>query len=143
MKKDLKVTLIGLSLVLLSACASNEIVLAPDTQPGDQLKAEYLVGRWCTERELTAKANKEAGHSAITNLEKQFWEFRADGEWMDSVSGWMYNHYGEWRLEGRDNLVLDPKKGNAISYRASFANAGVELHLTDEAEQFLVLGRCD
>jgi len=57
-------------LILVSACATDEVQLAPNTQPGDQLEAAYLVGKWCNNRELTSKANSAAGFSAVLNLGK-------------------------------------------------------------------------
>ena len=40
----MKTMILALSLALLiTACATDDVVLAPDTQAGDQLKHEYLV----------------------------------------------------------------------------------------------------
>lgn len=132
-----------LFLLLLNACASNEAVLAPDTQAGARLQPEYLLGEWCNNRELTSKANSEAGHSALTNLSKVFWKFRSNGQWQNSASGWMYGHYGNWQLQPPDRFVLDPARGNAVVYQASFRNSGADLYLEDEKGQFLILSRCN
>jgi len=130
-------------LLLLSACATDEVTLAPNLQAGDQLESGYLVGKWCTNRELTSTANSAAGHSAVLNLDQQFWNFKASGKWQESGTGWMYSNYGEWQLQGRDTVILDPIRGNPTSYQASFVNSGVDLYLKDQAGQFLVLTRCD
>lgn len=129
--------------VLIAGCATQELQLAPDTQAGDQLESGYLIGKWCTNRELTSTANSQAGHSAVLNLDQQFWNFRESGTWQESGTGWMYSNYGGWQLQGRDTVILDPLRGNPTSYQASFTNAGVNLYLKDEAGQFLVLSRCD
>ncbi|MCP4391249.1 MAG: hypothetical protein GY802_23350, partial [Gammaproteobacteria bacterium] len=62
-------------LLLLTACATDEVVLAPNTQAGDQLEPGYLVGKWCGNRDLTSIANSKAGHSAVLNLGTKFWNF--------------------------------------------------------------------
>jgi len=130
-------------LILVSACATDEVQLAPNTQPGDQLEAAYLVGKWCNNRELTSKANSAAGFSAVLNLGKIFWHFEKGGKWEDSGTGWMHAHFGEWQLQGRDTVILNPLRGNPTRYRARFTNSGVDLYLTDPAGHFLVLTRCD
>jgi len=132
-----------LLVLLLSACASDQAVLAPDTQAGDSLRAEYLVGKWCTNRELTSRANSDAGHSALTNVSQRYWKFRANGKWEESGSGWMYLLQGKWQLQLPDRLLLDPVRGNTAIYTASFRNSGIDLYLEDPQGQFLVLGRCD
>lgn len=136
-------TLYSALLLLLGACATDEVMLAPNTQAGDQLDPGYLVGKWCGNRELTSKANSKAGHSAVLNLGPKFWNFEASGKWGDSGTGWMYSHFGEWQLQGRDTVILDPLRGNPTSYQARFRNSGVDLFLEDHAGQFLVLSRCD
>ncbi len=70
-------------LLLISACATDEVRLAPNTQAGDQLESGYLVGKWCTNRELTSTTNSQAGHSAVLNLGQKFWNFKEDGNWQD------------------------------------------------------------
>lgn len=129
--------------LLIAGCATDEVMLAPDTRAGDQLESGYLVGKWCTNRELTSKANSEAGHSAVLNLSARFWNFKESGNWQESGSGWMYSNFGEWQLQGRDTIILDPTRGNPTSYQASFTNSGVDLYLKDQDNQFLVLSRCD
>jgi hypothetical protein len=145
MKNKIAASILYLSLaVMLAACASGgEAVLAPNTQAGDQLKPEYLYGRWCTNRELTSEANTESGFSALLNLSKEFWEFRESGRWNNSETGWMFAHYGEWQLQDRDTVILDRLRGDPVSYQASFRNSGVDLYLTDEAGHYLVLSRCE
>ncbi|MCP4979748.1 MAG: hypothetical protein GY935_04545 [Gammaproteobacteria bacterium] len=136
--------LAGLTLtLLLSACASETYLEAPDTKPGDQLHAEYLFGEWCSNRELTSQANKDAGHSAMINLTQVFWRFNDDGSWDDSASGWMYSSLGKWNLQGRDYFILEVNKGKSKNYQASFRNSGTDLYLQDEENQFLILSRCE
>ena len=146
MKK--KFTTPGLCLVfsiLLAACAINQedFVLAPDTKPGDQLKDEYLRGIWCTNRELTAQTNKDAGNSALTNLSPVFWKFDSEGKWKDAESGWIFLSIGTWQLQGRDSFILDPESGKPTTYQARFESTGADLYLLDEEGQSLVLTRCD
>jgi len=144
MKNKIVTSILTLSLLtLITACASYEAVMAPNTQAGDQLKHEYLVGKWCTNRELTSVTNSEAGFSALLNISKEFWKFTDDGKWQGAASGWIFSALGEWRLEGRDTVILKPKQGNAVSYQARFKSSGVDLYLKDDAGQFLVLSRCD
>ena len=89
MNKKNSLALVYLTFALLiSACAEKNLVRAPDTLPGDQLKAEYRVGNWCTNRELTSDANQDAGHSALTNIPPLFWNFKQDGSWQVSAAGW-------------------------------------------------------
>ena len=133
-----------LALLLLGACAGKQApVQVPDTSPGDSLEAAYFVGRWCSNRDLTSRANTEAGHSALVNLSKIFWDFSASGKWKESGSGWMYSLTGEWILQSNDRLQLDPVRGNPVIYQARFASAGANLYLKDPAGQFLVLSRCE
>ena len=129
--------------LLVSACAGENLVLAPDTQPGDQLKAEYMVGNWCTNRELTGKTNKDAGHSALANISPLFWNFKLGGDWQVSVSGWLYENHGQWRLEGLNTMVLEKPKTKPRSYQANFINDGADLQLEDEDGKFLVLSACE
>lgn len=144
MKNGIITSIVYLSLLtLLTACASSEVVMAPDTQDGDLLKHEYLVGKWCTNRELTSVANSEAGFSALLNISKEFWKFTDDGKWQSAESGWIYSALGEWQLEGPDTVILKRKQGNTFSYQARFRSSGVDLYLKDKEGQFLVLSRCD
>ncbi|MDH3388278.1 MAG: hypothetical protein OEN02_10265 [Gammaproteobacteria bacterium] len=131
------------SILLLCACASDPVVLAPNLAEGDPIKPEYLVGKWCNNRELTSTANAEAGVSTLANLGKQFWKLRASGKWENSETGWIYAHYGKWQLQGPDTVLLDRLRGDPVSYQASFRNSGVDLYLLDESGQFLVVSRCD
>ena len=51
----------GLALTLNACSTKNPSVVVPDTQPGDQLLAAYMIGDWCTNREETSNANRAAG----------------------------------------------------------------------------------
>jgi hypothetical protein len=105
MKSKIITAIVCLSLLsLISACASNEAVIAPEIQTGDPLKHEYLVGKWCTNRELTSVANSDAGFSALLNVSKEFWKFTDDNKWQSAESGWIYKTLGKWQLEGRDTV---------------------------------------
>lgn len=128
---------------LIVACASNETVVTPDIQEGEPLKHEYLVSKWCTNRELTSVANSEAGFSALLNVSKEFYKFADDGNWQRAESGFIFSSIGEWQLQGRDTLVLTGKQGDSVSYQARFENSGVDLYLQDDKGQFLVLSRCN
>ena len=145
MNRKNSLALVYLTIALLvSACAGNtNLMKAPDTQPGDQLKAEYLVGNWCTNRDLTAKTNRDAGHSSLTNVSPLFWKFKADGKWQVSASGWLYESHGEWKLKGLNTLFLEKSKGKPLSYQANFQNAGADLFLEDEEKKFLILSICE
>lgn len=141
MNKNNCFALAGLMFILLlTACAGPKIIEAPDTLPGDQLKEEYMVGRWCTDRELTGKTNRDAGHSGMTNISPLFWSFKQDGTWQVSVSGWLYENHGKWRIKGLDTMVLERSKGEPRNFRASFKDSS--LYLKDEEEKFLVLSAC-
>lgn len=117
--------------------------MAPDTGPGDELKREYMIGEWCTNRELTSKTNKDAGLSALSNLSQQFWNFRESGSWQDSESGWMYSNYGKWQLEQPNTLILEKRGGEPVRYLATFKNEGTNLYLETEEKSFFVLSRCN
>ena len=144
MNKKYRLALVYLTVALLvSACAAKNLVEAPDTQPGDQLKAEYMVGTWCTNRELTGKTNRDAGHSALSNISPLFWEFKQGGKWQVSASGWLYENHGEWKLKGLNTLLLKKSKGKPLSYKANFKNAGADLFLEDKDEKYLVLSLCE
>ena len=129
--------------LFVSACASPNIVLAPDTRSGDQLKLEYMVGKWCTNRDLTSQTNKDAGHSALSYLSQEFWSFKEGGKWENAESGWIYTSYGKWQLEGLNTMVLERLKGKPKSFQANFKNEGADLYLEDEDGKFLVLSRCE
>ena len=144
MRNNSKPVALALALtILLGACASDEVVLAPDTRAGDQLRAEYLVGEWCGNRELTSKANSAAGHSALLNLAKHFWRLRPGGEWQKSDTGFVYSLHGEWKLQGGDRVLFKQLRGGTVIYQARFTNSGLNLYLEDSDGQFLVLSRCD
>ena len=129
--------------ILLGACTTTNTVIVPDTQAGDQLKSEYMIGEWCTNREETAQANKDAGFSPLTNITKVFWRFTEDGKWSVSRSGFLFDSHGTWKLEGLDMLMLAKFDQSAKPFKAQFRNGGVDLFLTDEEDQFLVLSECD
>jgi len=144
MNKKFPAAVLCLTLSLLvSACATDNLLMAPDTLPGQQLKPEYFVGKWCNNRDLTSEANASAGHSAIANLGAVFWRFREAGKWDTSPSGWMYTHFGEWQLEGLNTLIVDWTKGEPVSYQAEFKDSGVNLYLKGEDKKLLVMSRCD
>ena len=127
--------------LLLTACAGQKILEAPDTLPGDQLKEEYMVGNWCTDRELTSTINRDAGHSALSNISPLFWSFKQGGTWQVSVSGWLYENHGKWRIKGLDKMVLERSKGEPRNFQASFKD--LSLYLKDEEGKFLVLSACE
>jgi hypothetical protein len=126
---------------LLSACASGPIIMVPDTQPSDQIKDEYLIGEWCTNREETATSNQEAGFSGILNVRPVFWRLRSEGQWDISVSGFLYEPYGSWQVDGLNTLLLGKKSMQGKPYQMQFKNG--DLYLTDDKGQFTVLSRCD
>ena len=128
---------------LVSSCASRPMVEVPDTQPGDQLKPIYMVGNWCTNRELTGDANREAGHSQLTNVSPRRWNFKEGGQWQVSDTGWLYENHGHWKLEGKNTLSLKGEKGDPKKWEANFKNSGSELHLEDEEGKFLILSGCE
>lgn len=146
MNKNLSQLLVSLMLsILVTACATQDATVeidVPDTNPGDELKSEYLLGVWCADRELTATINREAGLSAMINASPVFWKFKQGGIWQDSPSGWMHLNHGTWKLKESDHIVLDPENGTPTTYQASFKNFGTELYL-EETEGFRVLSRCD
>jgi hypothetical protein len=144
MKKSTRSAFVCLIFALLvSACATKSMVEVPDTQPGDRLKPEYMVGNWCTNRELTGETNREAGHSQLTNISPRFWNFKQGGDWQVSASGWMYESHGSWKLGGRNMMVLKSEKGALERYQANFKNGGVDLFLEDDDGKFLVLSGCE
>ena len=131
--------------ITLGACASGPSITVPDTQPGDQIQREYLIGEWCTNREETATSNQEAGFSGIINVSPVFWRFGAEGEWEDSDSGFLYEPYGGWKLDGLDQLLLNKKNVEPKTYTIHFKNngEGADLYMIDIKDQFTVLSRCD
>jgi hypothetical protein len=144
MNKNNSLAFVYLSFALLvSACAAKNLVEVPDTQPGDQLKAEYMVGDWCTNRELTGTTNRDAGHSALTNISPVYWRFEQGGDWQVSTTGWMYEDHGSWQLKGLNTLVLDKPKGKPSDYQANFKDDGADLYLEDDEAKFLVLSVCE
>ena len=130
--------------LLVSGCANKQqLVMAPDTRPGDQLKPEYMIGDWCTNRDLTSQANIDAGHSALSNLSPHYWRFSDDGVWQNAESGWLYRDYGNWQLEGLNTMILRRQEIDPRRYQANFKNAGKDLYLLDDEDRFLILSRCD
>jgi len=117
--------------------------MAPDTMPGEQLKPEYMTGKWCTNRDLTAQANQDAGLSALANISRQYWNLRETGTWQISETGWMYSNYGTWQLEGLNSLLINKPPADPFRYQANFKNEGQDLYLQDKDKKFLVLTRCD
>lgn len=117
--------------------------MAPDTMPGEQLKLEYMIGKWCTNRDLTAQTNKDTGLSTISNLTRQYWNLRETGTWQISETGWMYSNYGTWQLEGLNTLLINKPQADPVRYQANFKNGGQDLYLEDKDKKFLVLSRCD
>ena len=140
-------TLFGYLLIAitLGACASGPSVTVPDTNSGDQIQHEYLIGEWCTNREETATSNQEAGFSGILNVRPVFWRFGAEGEWEASTSGFLFERHGSWKLDGLDQLLLNKKNVAPKTYTIYFKNngEGADLYMIDEKDQFTVLSRCD
>ena len=129
-------------LLALASCASDKPkIIVPDTEPGDQLLNEYLVNDWCTNREETATANQEAGHSGLLNVRPLYWRFVEDGSWDISDSGFIFDRHGSWELLGRNQLQLSPEGQSPITYEARFQDAN--LFLIDTENQFLVLKECE
>lgn len=144
MKNKTFAPIVYLSLfTLIAACASDEGVIVPNIQAGSPLKDEYMVGKWCTNRELTSDANSEAGFSALLNISPEFWKLTDDKKWQRAESGWIFETLGKWQLEGRDTLILTREQGDKISYQARLENSGLDLYLVDDEGQFLVVSRCE
>lgn len=135
------ILLTALLAVMLTGCASVPTVKAPDTLPGDQIMDEYLIGEWCTNRDETATANQQAGFSGLLNVSPVFWRFRADGDWDTSVSGFLFEPYGSWQVDGLNMLLLGKNSMEGKPYGAKFNNGN--LYLTDDKGQFTVLSRCE
>ncbi len=127
--------------LLISACASQRILEAPDTSPGDQLEHNYMIGNWCTNRELTGETNRDAGHSGLSHMRPLFWSFKQGGAWQVSVSGWLYESQGKWRIKGLDTLVLERSNEKPVDYEANFKDS--DLYLKDKEGEFLVLSGCE
>ena len=129
---------------MLSACSSTPTVMVPVTQPGDQIQNEYVLGKWCTNRDETANSNRAAGFSGMLNVSPVFWRFGSEGQWDASTSGFMYQPLGRWQLDGLDSLILTRNGSEPKSYRARFKDGeeGPDLYLTDHKGQFTVLSRC-
>lgn len=145
MKSDNFIIVVTFAITLLvSACANKQqLVMAPDTGPGDQLKPEYMIGDWCTNRDLTSQANKDSGHSALSNLSPQYWRFIDGGGWQNAKSGWLYRDHGKWQLEGLNTMILERQELDPRRYQANFKNEGKDLYLLDEEGKFIILSRCN
>ena len=130
--------------LLLAACASAPQITVPDTLPGDRILDEYMLGKWCTNRELTADTNQAAGFSGLLNVSPVFWRFGENGQWDASTSGFMYNHVGSWAIDNPDNLRLSRDGLQTKTYQARFENdeEGPNLFLVDAEGHFTVLSRC-
>jgi len=130
---------------MLAACASVPVAEVPDTNPGEQIQNEYLVGKWCTNREQTATSNQAAGFSGLLNVRPVFWRFGDEGEWDISTSGFLYETYGSWQIDGLDKLLIAKKNMEPKTFQVRFKNdEGVtDLYLIDDKGQFTVLSRCD
>ncbi len=143
-KQPIAVSAYLLLAIILASCASAPQMMVPDTQPGDQILKEYVVGKWCTNRGETATENQAAGHSGMVNISPVFWRFASDGDWDTSISGWLYEPHGSWRIDGLDKLELSTKSMDPKSYQVRFQNngEGADLYLIDAKNQFTVLSRC-
>jgi len=132
---------------LLAACAGGPtvVVVVPDTAPGDQILNDYLVAKWCTNREQTAISNQAAGFSGLLNVRPVFWRFAAQGEWDISTSGFLYESWGSWKIEGLDELQIAKKGATPKIYQIYFINEeeGLNLYLVDDKGQFTVLSHCE
>jgi hypothetical protein len=130
--------------IMLTACASDPIPVVPETQPGDQLQDEYMLGKWCTNRGETASSNQAAGFSGLLNVSPVFWRFGAEGKWDASTSGFMYQQIGGWKILGLNDLKLSRNGVEPKTYQANFKSGekGPDLYLTDDKGQFTVLSRC-
>ena len=65
----------------------------------------------------------------------------AEKQWYISTSGFLYEPYGSWQVEGLNQLLLAKKSMEPMQYQASFKDG--DLYLTDDKGQFTVLKRCD
>ena len=143
MNKKLSLTLLTLTFtLLLSACAGNKLMQAPDTARGDKLKSEYMVGSWCTDWELTTAKNEEAGQGLPTKLKDLNWSFKEDGTWQVNSFGWVYENAGKWHLKAdeRQTLVVQRENGQPVNYQASFKDG--DMYLERKDGKFVVLSDC-
>jgi hypothetical protein len=132
---------------MLTACAGapTVAVMVPETGPGDQIQNEYLVGKWCTNRGQTATSNQAAGFSGLLNVRPVFWRFDTQGKWDVSTSGFLFENWGSWEIDGLDKLLLARKGVARDPYQVYFKkdDDGTNLYLVDDKGQFTVLARCD
>jgi hypothetical protein len=144
MNKKSNLTLFCLTVtLLLSACATSKLMQAPDTARGDKLKAEYMVGGWCTDWDLTTAKNEEAGQGLPTKLKELSWRFKEEGSWqVTSFGGWVYENAGKWNLKAgeRQTLVIQRENEKAVEYQASFKDGSMYLERKDG--KFVVLSDC-
>jgi len=143
MNKKISLTLVCVTFtLLLSACAGNKLMQAPDTARGDKLKSEYFVGGWCTDWDLTTAKNEEAGQGLPTKLKKLDWTFKEDGSWQVNSFGWVYENAGKWNLKAgeRQTLVVQRENEKAVDYKASFK--GGDMYLERGDGKFVVLSDC-
>ena len=70
---------------------------------------------------------------------------RLQGEWDISTSGFLFENWGSWKIDGLDSLLLAKKEVAPKPYRIHFKNdeGGIDLYLIDDEGQFTVLSRCD
>jgi hypothetical protein len=133
--------------IMLAACAGAPTValVVPETEPGDQIQNEYLVGKWCTNREQTATSNQAAGFSGLLNVRPVFWRFDTQGDWDVSTSGFLFESWGSWKIDGLDKLLLARKGVAPDQYQIYFKkdDDGTNLYLVDGKDQFTVLARCN
>jgi hypothetical protein len=131
---------------MLAACAGGPtvVVVVPETEPGDQIQNEYLVGKWCTNREQTAISNQAAGFSGLLNVRPVFWRFDTQGDWDVSTSGFLFESWGSWKIDGLDKLLLARKGVEPDQFQIYFKkdDASTNLYLVDGKGQFTVLARC-
>jgi hypothetical protein len=143
-KKLLAVFRYLLIATMLTACASDPVPVVPETQPGDQLQDDHMLGKWCTNRGETANSNQAAGFSGLLNVSPVFWRFGPEGQWDDSTSGFMYQPIGSWEIIGLNDLKLSRNGREPKTYVANFKSGeeGPDLYLVDDKGQFTVLSRC-
>ena len=74
-----------------------------------------------------------------------FWRFGAAGEWDISTSGFLFETYGSWQIDGLDKLLMARKEMEPKPYQMYFKNDEdvTDLYLIDDKGQFTVLSRCD
>ena len=144
MRRPISIVIVSLLLAIaLSSCSnSSPMVMVPDTGPGDQILGEYLVAKWCTNREETAKANHVAGFSSMLNISPVFWRFGSEGQWDISNSGYLFEPFGKWQIDGLNNLLLGKKGTTPKRYHVQFKDGGANLFLTDQESHYTVLSHC-